>query len=91
MLAEYLDDFLHDFMMLPEGLLKIEDIEKLIQLGDIIDLKKEMGLTDLDESKISDLYSFVGSLHELLSNFDKDEMMREFILPFMEDQSNLLD
>ncbi len=91
MLAEYLDDFLHAFMMLPEGLLKIEDIEKLIQLGDIIDLDKKMGLTDLDKSKMSAFYSFVSSLHELLSNFDKEEMMREFIVPFMEDQSNLLD
>jgi hypothetical protein len=90
-LAEYLDDFIDDFMMLPEGLLKIEDIEKLIQLGDIIDLDKKMGLTDLDKSKISAFHHFAGSLHELLSNFDRDEMIQKFIVPFIEDQSNLLD
>ena len=55
MTAEYFDDFIDDFKMLPEGLLKIEDIEKLSQLADPIDLKRKMGLTELDESELGDL------------------------------------
>jgi hypothetical protein len=32
-----------------------------------------------------------GDLSELLSITDKDEIMREFIIPFIEDQSKLLE
>jgi ethanolamine ammonia-lyase large subunit len=91
LIAEHFDDFIDDFKMLPEGLLGIRDIEKLIQLGDRIDLAEKMGLTKMNESTIGDFYIFASSLNELLSIFDKDEIMGELIIPFIEDQSKLLE
>ena len=89
--AEILDDFIYSFMMLPGGLLTIVDIKNMIEIGDIIDLENQMGLKLPNKSIASDFHNFAGFLFELLSNFDKDEIIREFIIPLIEDQYNLLE
>ena len=91
MLAEYLDDFIDSFMRLPGGLLTIEDIKNMNELGDIIDLENQMGLKLPNKSIASDFRYFEGFLFELLSITYKDEIMQDFIIPFMEDQSKLLE
>ena len=50
-----------------------------------------MGLTKIDESTIIDFYILASYVDELLSIFDKDEIMQELIIPFIEDQSKLLE
>ena len=91
MTAEYFDDFIDDFKMLPEGLLKTEDIEKLSQPEDSVDLENKMEFSELDEPELGYLEIFVSTLRVLLSGFDKDEIMREFINPFISDQTILLE
>jgi len=91
LIAELFADFIDSYTMLPEGLLGIEDIEKLIQLGDRVDLTERMGLKGMSESTLGDFYGFADYLNELLYIFDKDVIMRNLIIPFIEDQSKLLE
>jgi hypothetical protein len=86
LIAEHFDDFIDSYAMLPEPLIDINHIEKIIQLGDRVDLAAKMGLTEMDQSTIIDFEYFAMDLLELLSIFDKEEIMQQFIIPFIEVQ-----
>ncbi len=89
-IGEYLGDFIDAYQKMPAGLLGIEDIKKIVQLGEnenIEDLARKFGVSD---SAMGAFGNFVCELHELLPGGYEDEVTEEFIIPFFADQSKML-
>jgi hypothetical protein len=75
---------------MPAGLLGIEEIRKIIQFGkneNIEDFARKLGVND---SAMEAFIDCVYELIEFLDIFDEDEVMNEFIVPFVEDQTKML-
>ena len=90
-IAEYLGDFIYAYQEMPDGLLRIEDIKKIIQLGENEDIEDLARKFEVSNSAMNAFEDFVKELHVLLSSFYEDEIMEEFIKPLVEDQSKMLE
>ena len=85
-IVDHLYYFADTYLSLPDGLLGIEEIKKIIQLGEnnnIEDLARKLCVRD---SAMNDFKEMVDELFELFDYFYDDEVMQEFIEPFVEDQ-----
>jgi len=90
-IAEYLGDFIYAYQEMPDGLLRIEDIKKIIQLGENEDIEDLARNFEVSNSAMNAFEDFVKELQVLLSSFYEDEIMEEFIKPLVEDQSKMLE
>ena len=84
--VDYLYYFTDAYLGLPDGLLGIEDIKIIIQLGEnenIEDLARKFNVSD---SAMEAFKECVYELYELLDIFKEDELMQGYIEPFVKDR-----
>jgi hypothetical protein len=89
-IAEYLGDFMDAYQKMPDGLLGIEDIKKIVQLGKNENIEDLARTFHVGESAMVAFENFVYELHDLLPAGYEDEITEEFIIPFFADQSKML-
>ncbi|MFC1578468.1 hypothetical protein ACFL36_05600 [Thermodesulfobacteriota bacterium] len=85
--------FIFCYKELPDGLLGIEDIKTIIRLREnenTEDLARRFNVEVTEGEDFDDFEDFIIQLNELLSNFSELSIMREFIIPFVEDQLKML-
>jgi len=85
-IVDHLYYFTDTYLSLPDGLLGIEEIKKIIQLGENENIENLARKFYVRGSAMKDFKEMVDELFELLDYFYEDEVMQEFIEPFVEDQ-----
>jgi hypothetical protein len=85
--------FIFTYKELPDGLLGIEDIKTIIRLREkenTEDLARRFNVEVTEGMDFYDFQDFIIQLDELFDYFYEDEVMQDFIIPFIEDQTKML-
>jgi hypothetical protein len=88
--VDYLYYFTDAYLGLPDGLLGIEDIKKIMQLGENENIEDLARKFDVSDSAMEAFKKCVSELYELLGIFKEDELMQLYIEPLVKDRFKML-